>query len=243
MKKNVIFRARISRTHKIGCVIIFIMAVLWSAIVTSCGNTPKGRIEQKFEEYVKKNFANPSDMIEIAGIELDDSIDMKEYCELFLSEHPDSIVSKIRQQITIMGYFAKRVPTWFRRKNSDIAMSLLAEYSELPLVTLESKWKVLKDEYEKVDSLNLIQKMYIIKARVKQGDNIMMQKFYAVDYMIVDSLRISDKEIPHTDSPQIILNLTDALDSYMTAANKATSFYKDLVEFNDKQIQVAATLE
>lgn len=215
------------------------MATICSVIVTSCGNTPKGRIEQKFEEYVNGNFANPSDMIEIASIELEDSIDMREYCELYLNEHPDSIISKIKNQLFVMAYFAKRVPKWFKRDNGEYAMNLLSSYSALPLVSLPAKWESLKDEYGKVDSLNLVQKMYILKARVKQGDNIVMQNFYVTDYMIIDSIKISNKEIRHSDSPQIVLNLTDALDSYVTDVSKVTSFYKDLVEFNNKQMQVS----
>ena len=66
-----------------------------------------------------------------------------------------------------------------------------------------------------------------------------MQKFYATEYMIVDSIVISDKGINHRDSPQQVLTLTDALDAYMKDLEKATSFYQELVEFNNKQIQVS----
>ncbi len=216
--------------HFIGLLIITLTMGLYS-----CNHPQKSKIELKFEEYVNRNFANPSDLIEIASIELEDSIDMREYCNMYLNGiyHPDSIETKVLEELNFMASLANQVPSWFKYSNREQVMRIVN--SDAIYVTLRPKWKHLKEEYEKVDSLNLIQKMYVIKARVKQEDKIIMKKFYATDYMIVDSMAISDKEILHTDSPQEVLALTDALDSYMNVVNLKMDYLNEIINFNTKQ--------
>ena len=143
------------KTYHLINVLIIAPFLLW---VYSCNYPEKSKIELKFEEYIRKNSANPSNLVEIASIELEDSVDMRELYELCLSEPADSIIFKISKQMNVMSYFAKRVPDWFKRDNGEYAMYLVSSYSDVPLVTLQSKWENLKKEYEKVDSLNLTQK-------------------------------------------------------------------------------------
>lgn len=217
--------------HLIGVLIIF----LCTMGLSSCNYSQKSKLELKFEEYVNKNFADPSDLIEIASIELEDSIDMREFCDLYLNGfyHPDSIENKVNEQLELMVSLAKQVPAWFKYRNREYVMQLWN--SEGPYVTLRSEWELLKEEYDKVDSLNLIQKMYVIKARVKQENKTIMKEFYATDYMIVDSVAISDKEILHKDSPQEVLALTDALDAYMNVVRIKMDYLKEIISFNRKQ--------
>ena len=62
-----------------------------------------------------------------------------------------------------------------------------------------------------------------------------MKIFYAVDYMIVDSLAISDKEIPITDCPHDVLAFTEALDSYIKLVKIKLDYLNEITEFNNKQ--------
>ena len=238
MKNPVIFRVGRSRPPKIGCLaIVFIAIAICNITIISCKNTPKGRVEQKFEEYVKKNFANPSDYIEIASIELEDSLDMKELCQLYLIEScPDSIEPKITQQMEFAASLTKKAPEWFKDMNKEHIMSLLK--SDGYFLRLNPKWSYLKEEYEKVDTLNLIQKFYLIKARVRDNGKTTIKDFYAVDYMIVDSLVINDKPILQKDSPREVLVLTDALESYMEAVRIKMDYLKEFIDYNNKLQQV-----
>lgn len=214
--------------------VIFIIIAVFSLGAISCAKPPKGRIEQLFETYVDKNFANPSDLIEIASIELEDSIDFRQICELYLNQYcPDSVDSKIIDQIMLMPVLAKQAPTWFNRRNGEYDLRLIS--SEISDLRLAPGWEHLKREYEKVDTLNLIERFYTIKARVKQNEETIMKIFYAVDYMIVDSLAISDKEIPITDCPHDVLAFTEALDSYIKLVKIKLDYLNEITEFNNKQ--------
>ena len=239
MKNPVIYRVGRSRPPKIGCLaIVAIVITIFGVAVISCSKHPKGRVEQKFEEYVKKNFANPSDFVEIATIELEDSIDFRDFCQLYLTQmSPDSIDFKISEQIQLASTLIKKTPKWFKESNKEHIMYLLN--SDSYFERLYPKWQSLKKEYFKVDSLNLIQKFYHIKARVKENGSIGMKDYYAVDYMIVDSLIISDKEILQNDSPREVLDLTDALDSYMKSVRIKMDFLKEFIELNNKMQQLA----
>lgn len=239
MKNTVIFRVWRNCPLKIGYLSLVVMvATICSVAVVSCSKCPKGRVEQKFEEYVKRNFANPSDFVEIASIELEDSLDMKELCETYINEScPDSIELKISQQMVLASSLIKNAPTWFKEMNKEHIMGLLK--SDDYFLRLNPKWEYLKEEYCKVDSLNLIQKFYRIKARVKENGSVLIKDFYAVDYMIVDSLKISDKEILQKDSPREVLDLTDALESYMESVRIKMDYLKEFIELNNKLQQLS----
>lgn len=220
--------------------IAIILIIVQLAIgLYSCNRSQKSKIELKFEEYVNKNFATPSDLIEIASIELEDSINMREVLDLYLngSCRPDSIESRITEQFELMSSLFKQTPTWFKNYNKEYIIKLIN--SESSYLTLSPKWEYLKEEYEKIDSLNLIQKEYVIKARIKQNDKIVMREFYAIDYMIVDSLAISSEKILYKDLPQEIRSLLDALDSYMEAVRLKRNYIHELISFNNKQQQVS----
>lgn len=238
MKNPVIFRVGRSRPPKIGCLaIIFLMIAFCGIIVSSCKNTSKGRIEQKFEEYIKSNLANPNDFVEIASIELEDSLDMRELCKLYIYEScPDSIQTKISHLVESCASIANRAPQWFKDESRNHVWNLI--HSESSYVRLDAKWQYLKDEFEKVDSLNLVQKMYIIKARIKESGNVTLKNYYAVDYMIVDSLAIDDKPILHNNSPREVLVLTDALEDYMEVVRIKMDYLQEWIDFYNKLQQV-----
>lgn len=238
MKNPVIFRVGGSRPTKIGCLaVIFFMITICGIIAPSCSDTHKGRVEQKFEEYVKRNFANPKDFIEIASIELEDSLDMRELCELYINDScPDSIEPKITHLVESATRLANRAPQWFKDENRSHVWGLIN--SESRYVRLDAKWQYLKDEFERVDSLNLVQKMYVIKARIKDGNNVTLKNYYAVDYMIVDSLKIDDSPILQQDSPREVLALTDALEDYMKVVRIKMDYMKEWIDLNNKLHQV-----
>ena len=239
MKNPVIFRVGRSRHPQTGCLaIVCIVLVICSITITSCKNTPKGRVEQKFEEYVKRNFANPSDLIEIASIEMEDSLDMRALCELYLNEScPDSIEPKITQLVKSAAVLSNQAPQWFKDETRSHVWDLIN--SESRYVRLGAKWQYLKDEFEKVDSLNLVQKMYNIKARIKEGNKVILKNYYAVDYMIIDSLKIDEKPILQHDSPREVLVLTDALEDYMKVVRIKMDYLQEWIELNNKLQQVA----
>lgn len=203
----------------------------------SCKKAPKGRIEQKFDEYVEKNFANPNDFIEIASIEMEDSLDMRALCELYINEScPDSIEPKITQLVNRCASLANRAPQWFKDETRSQVWDLIN--SESRYVRLGTKWQYLKDEFGKVDSLNLVQKMYIIKARIKDGNDVALKNYYAVDYMIVDSLKIDDKPILQNASPREVLVLYDALEDYMKVVRIKMDYLQEWIDYNNKLQQV-----
>lgn len=239
MKNPVIFRVRENRPTQIACIaVVFALLSIFSSIATSCKKTAKGRIEQKFEEYVNKKFANPSDFIKITSIELEDSLNIREMCESYLTElSPDSIDSKVSEEEELMSSLANKVPVWFKRNNREYVLQLIS--SEGAYIRLRPIWNKLKEEYGKVDSLNLIDRYYVIKAQVKENNSNVIKEFYATDYMIVDSLVISDKKIMHKDSPREVLVLCDALESYIKAVKIRLDFLEELRNFNDKQMMVA----
>ncbi len=238
MKNPVIFRVGKCRPPKIECfAVIFMIMAFYGVIVSSCKHIPKGRIEQKFEEYIKRNLANPNDFVEIASIELEDSLDMRELCELYINKScPDSIEPKITQLVESCAFIANRMPQWFKDESRNHVWHLIN--SESRYIRLDVKWQYLKDEFEKVDSLNLVQKMYIIKARIKESGNVTLKKYYAVDYMIVDSLAIDNKPILQNDSPREVLVLTNALKDYMEVVRIKMDYLQEWIDFNNKLQQV-----
>ena len=80
--------------------------------------------------------------------------------------------------------------------------------------------------------------MYVIKARIKDGNNVTLKNYYAVDYMIVDSLKIDDSPILQQDSPREVLALTDALEDYMKVVRIKMDYMKEWIDLNNKLHQV-----
>ena len=197
----------------------------------SCTKEKNDIVKDEFYKYVSQNFDDPNDLKEIVSIEQVDTISYESFFKAIrllygCSEQIDSLGSKEQTQTdSIINYLRNQYPT------DDYGKRVVREWiaQSLNLNNDQINWNnIYYDETNflkiEIDSLlenlkGLLLYEYEIKARINDGTDLKLKKYYALEDSI--TIRFFDKKPTFSDYSE------DASEIY-----KAAKKYEEIYDIN-----------
>ena len=170
----------------------------------SCKEKPKGRIETKFEEYTKRNFANPKDLQEIVTVHQTDSADYAKMLSETIGMYKE--VNMMRDSLTEVFYkVMPATPTSIIYKD-DVQRAIknnIATVKDLKfdIALGNAAAKRLEELLDSIPKDRMIMRSYEIKAKIKGETELVT--YYAEDWMGIDSVDFSRTIFKKNDMPEL----------------------------------------
>lgn len=206
---------------KLTIIVVLLLAV------ASCQQKPKSRIEERFEQYIQRNFVNPSDYKGIADIEHTDSFDFQS-----VSKDVLSIADSLNGILVVkMDSLSKS------RAKSEYSSGLDGIIKDLEFQVLWMKYSnaIVNDSLRK-DSIDAILKMYepsmfvtqSYTLKVKIDGNTEITPYYALDCALIDSVYYSPSPIKKSVLPSPLLSLSGLIDRCLEDNNKRINLIAEI---------------
>lgn len=205
-------------------ILFFLIASICSIFISSCGSQPKSRIEQKFQNYVNENFGNPKDLVEIVSITKTDSFDILGHIDILLSSNQMEYLSELYAKYgEALINLAAKLPSSKKYELSKKVLPLINEKSSTiysDLASYNTKREKLIRLVNDIDSTFAVSREYLIKARVRTKDEVVVKKFYVMDCCVIDSVMISESSIKTSELPPQTLEILIAIEEYWGVIKK-----------------------
>lgn len=219
---------------------IFVLSILiCSSIILSCESQPKGRIETKFQNYVNENFGNPKDLIEIISVVETDSFDVLSHVNKIEDVSLDSLQKIMLTYSERLLYLAPKLPNQKREEISKKLLPLIVEVQSThihDISSCNSKREKLRQLAAGIDSTMAVSRSYTIKARIRQGGEIMVKEYHATDCFAIDSVVFSDTPIKVADFP-------NQMSEIVTTIGDFWDIIKKYLAYNDRLLNLIRECE
>ena len=213
------------------CILINVLSLC------SCVESRTDIIQKEFELYVDSNFDDPSNLMEIINIELNDTINNEDIDSLMvLTNKLDSLISDDTIQEETLKEFDK-LKTKFSPDDLDYSdrerlLDLFSESIKIGRKKILSlgykKNKIVLDSiYNTLDSFNLYQ--YKIQVRIKENNQPKIKYYYAIE---------EDSNIRFYNDMPNLEEMSDKLQDFSKAYNEYSEKQKLSSDLHARQIVI-----
>lgn len=201
-------------------------------VVVGCSNHPKSRIEERFEQYAQENFYNPKDFEGFSAVTQTDSFNVIEIGYGCIIQS-DTINNMLLTAAKNMNKKLFKAPFWIAAQSRDEGVSIA-----LRNLDDSNRWherserkRKLTELLEDIDSTKAVNRIYILKARIKNKTEIV--PYYAVDCAVIDSILISDKPIQRNEVPDSLKKVLDLIDVIVEENRSRLKLVDDIIKFTE----------
>lgn len=173
-------------------------------LLSGCKEKQKGRIETKFEEYTKRNFANPKDLQEVVTVHQTDSANYEKMLSETVAMYND--VYTIRDSLTQVFYKVMPETPMSIIHKDDVQRAIKNNIATVRDLQYEIAFsnacaKRLEELLDSIPKDRMMSRSYEIKAKIKGETELVT--YYAEDWMGVDSVDFSRDKFKRSDMPEL----------------------------------------
>ena len=206
-------------------------AILLCVAFASCEKKEKTRIETKFENYTRNNFANPKDLQEIVTVHKIDSIDYGQLLSSTVETYNKA--KELRDSLTQAFY--KRMPetptSIVYKSDVQDALQKNIAITKGRMYDIAFGTTSAKKLQEILDSLpqdRLIQRTYEIKAKIKGETELVT--YYAEDWMGMDSVDFSRTKFQVSDMPELHKEISTLIETTIKGLDGEKELSQSIIE-------------
>lgn len=212
--------------------ILALSSLIFSSVILSCESQSKGRIETKFQNYVNNNWGDPKDLIEVISVVETDSFNILSHVNEIEKVSLDSLQKEMLVRAERLLYLAPKLPHQKREEIGKKVLPLIIEVNAnllKDMASYNSKKEEVKRLAANIDSAMSVSRNYIIKARIKQDDEIVVKEYYAMDCFAIDSVIFSYAPIKVSDFPPQTYELVTTMRDFWDIIDKQLTYNEKLL--------------
>lgn len=200
---------------------IILALVVALVLFTSCKQTDESKIKQALKEYVNNNFNDPNDFKEIVSIELSSSTNTDSMRNLFVGAAETFMLLEVKFEELQLDTEAKT-----KNKKQDASLNtllrVLETFNSVNELRLSQSFKEAKNSVSEINSISdnngfeeYDTDVYLVKCRVKVGERLRIQNFYAIfdRTKSENNIRIQDHNLQIDEYPEFYFVLFQKTES------------------------------
>lgn len=211
--------------------LMLIIGVIFMAF--GCTPKSKSRIEQRFEQYVQENFYNPRDFEGFSAISLIDTFDVIDIGNGCI-EQSDSINAMLTKAMEDMNKQLKTANSHAIENCRSEGISIAFKFMDVAngIHKRNTRKEHLAKLLESVDSAKAVNRLYVLKARIK--GKIEIVPYYAMDCAVIDTILISDKPIQRKDAPDALTDIFNLIDEFVEENGSRLKLLGEILDLTQK---------